>query len=236
MFPDVKKVALSLSGGLDSTTLLYMLVDKYGPENVYALSFYYKQKQCIELEKAKASCKKLNVKHQVIDISFLGDIASKVSANIQGTEIEMPTIMDILGDPSPSTEVPFRNLLFSSMLLGFAESNGCGAIALGLNSNDQYNYWDTTPDFVSRLQDLVNLNRKTQIQIFTPLVELNKTEELKIGLALGCDYSDTITCYNPDELGRSCGKCASCSERLSSWMNLGIEDPIEYQIEIDWKK
>ena len=233
-YPNVAKVALSLSGGLDSTTLLYVLANKYGSENVYAISFYYQQKQSIELELAKKSCEALGVHHKVVDISFLGDIARKVSTNIGGSDIEMPTIVDILGNPQPVTYVPFRNLLFSSMLLSFAEANDCGAIALGLNSNDQYNYWDTTPEFVQRLSDVVELNRLNHIQIFTPLVEMNKTEELELGLSVGCDYSNTITCYDPDEYGKSCGQCPSCAERIRAFKNIGMQDPIQYMVNINW--
>ena len=230
---DIKKIAISLSGGLDSTTLLYMLANKYGSENVYAISFYYQQKQSIELDLAKLSCEKLGVLHKTVDISFLGDIARKVSTNISGAEIAMPTIVDILGNPQPVTYVPFRNLLFSSMLLSFAEANECDGIALGLNSNDQYNYWDTTPEFVDRLSSIVELNRLHGIKVVTPLVSLNKTEELKIGLELGCDYSNTITCYDPVD-GKSCGTCPSCAERIRAFKNLGQKDPIEYLIDINW--
>jgi 7-cyano-7-deazaguanine synthase len=233
-FPATDKVALSLSGGLDSTTLLYMLVDKYGKDNVFPVSFMYQQKQSIEIDLAAASCEALGVFHHKVDISFLGNVARKVSANIQGSDIEMPTIVDILGNPQPPTYVPFRNLLFSSMLLSFAEANQCGAIALGLNSNDQYNYWDTTPEFVSALQNVVDLNRMNKIEIFTPLVSLNKTEELKIGLKLGCDYSKTVTCYDVNEHGESCGVCPSCAERIMAFKNIGIQDPIAYSKEINW--
>jgi 7-cyano-7-deazaguanine synthase len=232
-YPSVDKVALSLSGGLDSTTLLYMLANRYGKENVYAISFYYQQKQSIELDLAKASCESLGVNHKVVDISFLGDIARKVSTNIGGSTIEMPTIVDILGNPQPVTYVPFRNLLFSSMLLSFAEANDCGAIALGLNSNDQYNYWDTTPEFVQRLSDIVELNRMNSIEIFTPLVSMNKTEEILVGLENGCDYSKTITCYDPVD-GKSCGICPSCAERIRAFKNVGKQDPISYMIDINW--
>lgn len=233
-FPDVSKVALSLSGGLDSTTLLYMLVDRYGTDNVFPVSFMYQQKQMIELERASASCKALGVHHHTVDVSFLGNIARSVSANIKGSDIEMPTIVDILGNPQPPTYVPFRNLLFSSMVLSFAEANKCGAVALGLNSNDQYNYWDTTPEFVQAMQNIVDLNRMNKIEMFTPLVSLNKTEELKIGLKLGCDYSKTITCYDVDDNGHSCGVCPSCAERIMAFKNIGIQDPIVYAKEINW--
>lgn len=234
VFPDVKKVAVSLSGGLDSTTLVCMLTKHYGAENVFAISYYYKQKQSIELELAKATCLKLGINHSVHDISFLGDIAGKVSANIQGSEIAMPTIQDILGVPQPVTYVPFRNLIFSSILLGFAEANDCGAVALGIQSQDLYSYWDCSQAFTALLQDICNQNRLHQIQIFTPFVSLGKSDEIAIGTEIGVDYALTLTCYNPDDNGVSDGTCPSCAERIMAFAENKIVDPIKYSIDIDW--
>lgn len=233
--PDVNKIALSLSGGLDSTTLLYCLVKKYGAENVYALSFDYNQKQSIELTKAKQSCDKLNVSHKIIDIGFLGEISSKVSSNIKGSNIDVPTIQEVLGEPQPVTYIPFRNLQFTSMLLAFAEANDCGTVALGIQATDLYGYWDTTLDFVDAMQNICNLNRKTQIEICTPFVSLTKTDEIQIGTDIGVHYEDTLTCYDPDDHGVACGKCATCSERIKAFAEAGIADPAEYSITLDWE-
>lgn len=235
-FPDVKKVAVSLSGGLDSTTLVYILAKKYGAENVYALSYFYQQKQCIELEMAKATCIKLGVNHKVVDISFLGDIVGKVSANIQGSDIEMPTIQDIFGVPQPVTYVPFRNMIFSSILMSFAESNDCGAIALGLQAQDLYSYWDCSEVFTGLLQDICNQNRIHQIQIFTPFTTMSKVDEIEIGTEIGVDYALTLTCYNPDEHGVACGKCPSCAERIQAFIENDLIDPAKYNINIKWGK
>jgi 7-cyano-7-deazaguanine synthase len=232
--PDVKKVALSLSGGLDSTTLLYCLVKKYGAENVYALSFDYNQKQSIELEKAKISCDKLGVVHKVINLSFLGDIVGKVSSNIKGSTIAVPTIQDVLGEPQPVTYIPFRNLQFTSMLLAFAEANECGAVALGIQAVDFYGYWDTTLEFVQAMQNICDLNRKTQITMCTPFVELTKVDEITIGTELGINYADTISCYDPNEHGDACGTCPTCVERIKAFATAGIIDPTTYQKELNW--
>lgn len=234
VFPSVERVALSLSGGLDSTTLAYCLAKQYGGSNVYALSFYYKQKQSIELEKAKITCSKLGINHRVIDISFLGDMVGNVTSNIQGSDIQVPTIQDVLGDPQPKTYIPFRNMLFSTMLLSFAEAQDCGAIALGIQSVDLYSYWDTSAEFVSRMQSVAELNRDKFIQLFTPFVELNKIDEINIGREIGVDFGDTLTCYNPDESGHACGVCPTCSDRIAAFAKCGIIDPIPYQITIPW--
>lgn len=233
-FPDVKKVAVSISGGLDSTTLTYALVKRYGAENVFAISYFYNQKQSIELEMAEASCHKLNVQHYVADVGFLGDITKSVSANIRGSGIEMPTIQDIFGVPQPVTYVPYRNLVFSSILLSYAEANDCGAIALGIQAQDLYNYWDCSELFVCLLQDICNQNRLHQIQIFTPFTTLSKADEIAIGFEIGVDYSLTLTCYNPDDNGVSCGKCPSCAERIRGFMDNNLFDPIKYGIPIRW--
>lgn len=108
-----KKVVSVLSGGLDSSTLTYLLVDKYGKDNVVALSYFYGQKQSVELDKAKITCDKLGIKQHLLDITFLGEAVKNVCANIRGTDVDMPTIEDVLGDPQPPTEVPFRNAILN---------------------------------------------------------------------------------------------------------------------------
>ena len=128
-FPDVSKVALSLSGGLDSTTLLYMLVDRYGKDNVFPVSFMYQQKQMIELEHASASCKALGVHHHTVDVSFLGNIARSVSANIKGSDIEMPTIVDILGKTVIQSKALSNNAIDVSSL-------SSGVYVLSVSSED----------------------------------------------------------------------------------------------------
>lgn len=233
-FPTTEKVAVALSGGLDSTTLLYTLVRQYGATNVFAISFEYQQKQNHELTLAALTCKKLGINHQIVDMSFLGDIARPVSSNVRGSDIATPTIQEVLGEPQPSSYIPFRNLLFSSVLLSFAESNNCGAIALGLQVHDLYGYWDTSMEFVQAMQHICDMNRKHAIEIFTPFVEFSKVDELEIGIELGVDYSLTLTCYNPATNGDSCGICASCAERIGSFMHLGVIDPISYSRDIDW--
>ena len=234
--PNVKKIALSLSGGLDSTTLLYCLVKKYGEENVFALSFDYGQKQYYELEKAELSCANLGVAHRIADLSYLGDISSAVSSNIRGSTIAVPTIREVLGEPQPVTYIPFRNLQFTAILLAFAEANGCEAVALGIQATDLYGYWDTTEAFVQAMQNICDLNRKTKIQLVTPFVTLTKTDEIQIGNEIGVDYSNTLTCYDPNEDGESCGKCATCSERIKAFATVGVMDTVTYSRHLDWDR
>jgi 7-cyano-7-deazaguanine synthase len=231
--PNKNKVVSVLSGGLDSTILTYMLVDKYGKDNVIALSFNYGQKQGIELEKASVTCKKLNIQHKIIDISFLGDIVAPVCANIKGTDVEMPTIQDVLGDPQPPTYVPYRNMILNSIAFSFAESNDCDAVFSGLQIHDEYGYWDTSRMFIDRMNSVSELNRQHQISFEAPFAEMSKKDEIEIGKELGVIFEDTMTCYNPTE-DVACGKCPSCSERIQNFALAGIKDPCKYSIEIPW--
>ena len=233
--PNTKKpVVCVLSGGLDSTTLLYLLVQKYSAENVHAITYFYGQKQALETELAKQSCAILGVKHKLIDISFFGEIVSPVSTNIKGSDIEMPTIQDVLGDPQPVTYLPFRNTILFSIGFAYAEAAGCEYIFSGLQTQDNYSYYDATEGFVNKLNSLASLNRQHLIKLVTPFGNISKTEEVELGIALDVNYEYTLTCYNPDAWGDSCGTCPSCAERIMAFKNNGAIDPRSYSINIDW--
>ena len=231
-----KKVVSVLSGGLDSTILTYMLVAKYGFENVVALSYNYGQKHSIELEMAAKTCEKLNINHKILDITFLGDIIAPVSALSATSDLVMPNIEDILGEPQPISYVPYRNLILFSIALSFAESNNAAFIMNGLQAHDLYAYWDTTQEFTDRVNAISELNRKNAIQIVSPFVTFTKKDEIEVGLELNVDWSETWTCYNGDSVNGACGRCPSCSERIMNFAKAGIKDTCNYSIDIDWDK
>lgn len=225
----MNKALVVLSGGLDSTTSLRLALEEY--DEVEAISFDYKQKQRIELELAAKTCERLKVKHKIIDISFLNDINKGFSANTDSS-IVMPTIHDVLGEPQPITYVANRNMILMSIAASYAETRKINTIICGFQSNDTYGYHDTTPVFLEKLNSVLDENRTHKIKIIAPFANLSKYDELKAVLELDGNldlYKSTITCYDPDEQGRSCGTCPSCSERLSAFKKIQIEDPIEYQ-------
>lgn len=236
--PETKQnVVAVLSGGMDSTIMTLLLVERYGKERVSALSYNYGQKQSVELERAGRTTDLLGIPHKVLDLKILGEIVKPVSANITGTNVNMPTIEDILGDPQPKTEVPFRNMILLSLSLAYAQSTNSSHVFTGLQVHDAYAYWDTTQRFVDGVNKLAEQNRTHQIKVEAPFSQLSKQEELELCKELGKLnlLKNTITCYNPDNQGKSCAKCPSCSERIRAFLDLGVKDPIEYQIEIPWK-
>lgn len=232
-----KNVIAVLSGGLDSSVMTMMLVTKYGRDKVSAISYDYGQKQKIELEKASNLCHILGIKHKIIDLSILGEIAKPICANIGGTDVKMPDIKDVLGDPQPPTYVPFRNMILLSLTLSTAEVEKASHVFTGLQVHDEYGYWDTSQRFVDGINNVASQNRTHKVEIVAPFSHLSKAQEIEICKELGFIelLKSTITCYNPNELGESCGKCPSCSERIMNFMKVGIIDPIPYSIEIPWK-
>lgn len=234
--PDTDKVLIILSGGMDSTIAMRLAVERYGAKNVYALSFFYGQKQQEELIKAMHSTKALGVNHNVFDLSVLGAISKGFSANVD-TDMDMPTIKDVLGDPTPKTYVPNRNMILISIAAAYAEKIEAEYVFMGLQIHDEYGYWDTTGKFVDSINEVLKQNRKIKIKLCAPFCEFNKQEEIQLLLELDGNVDllkNTLTCYNPNKRGESCGVCPSCSERIANFKKAGIKDPIAYSKDIVW--
>lgn len=245
----MNKVLVALSGGLDSTTLLYYFVKKLGVDNVYAISMDYKQRHDIELYQAKKTCRRLGVKHHIVDMTWLYDIVSKTSSMVKN-DIETP---HDASEYMPSTYVPFRNLIISGILLSYAEAHNIDTVALGImheglqDNATAVRYWDTTEEFAKAMQHLVDLNNKHRIHYVAPFVNFTKKDEIELGLKLGVPYEETWTCYagkidmdeqifETEPMGgriikyrrhyQPCGQCPSCIGRLDAFKKLGINDPL----------
>ena len=223
-----------LSGGLDSTILAYQLVNQFKSKNVFALTFEYGQRHNIELEKAKLTCSKLNINHKIIDISFLGEISKNVSSLVKGSEITVPSIKEVLGDPCPSTYIPNRNMILVSIGIAYAETIQADEVYWGAQIHDMYSYFDTTEEFILALNQVTKLNRKNPIEVIAPFVNLSKKDEILIGQKLNVPFEDTHSCYNVDKDGLSCASCATCSERIAAFAKAGFPDPVGYNKDINW--
>ena len=239
-------VIVVLSGGLDSSIALRQSIEKYGIENVYAISFDYQQIQNFETKCAKKICEKLSIKHSIIDISFLSLIGKGFSANTD-KDLPMPTIMDVIGNPQPPTYVPNRNMILMSVAASFAEVKKANKIIMGLQVHDEYAYHDVTQAFVDAVNAVLQHNRTWPIEVIAPFISSSKTQELIELMQMdgNLDLSKfTLTCYNPvtppednefNEYGHnaiSCGVCPSCSERIQAFKNVGENDMIPYIIDI----
>lgn len=225
--PNTKSAVIIISGGLDSTVALRLCVEKYGAQNVFALSFDYGQKQLYELRCAAENARNLGVNHTILDFTFFGEINDGFSANVSN-EIAVPDLEDVLGDPQPRTYLAFRNLNMLSAAAAYAEVNKCETIVCGLQVADLYGYWDTTQSFVDAFNAVIQQNRIIKIKVIAPFNDLSKADEIRILEQLDGNVNllrNTLTCYNPS-LGKvPCGKCASCRERIKAFKEVGIPDP-----------
>ena len=124
-----------------------------------------------------------------------------------------------------------------SLTAAFAEANGASHIICGLQIHDEYSYWDTTQRFVDGINNIYEQNRMWPLKLIAPFSDLSKTQELELLKELGkIDLLEhSLTCYNPNEQGESCGRCPSCAERIKAFMNMGMKDPITYSLDIPWK-
>lgn len=230
----MKKAVVLVSGGVDSSTVL-TLVSKQGYE-IYAISFDYGQKQVIELQKVKQLIKNYNVKeHKIITIDLKSFGSALVNDDIDVPKYEQEVD---LGNEIPLTYVPARNTIFLSYALGFAETKEANDIFIGIHATDSPNYPDCRPEYIKSFEVMANLATSSgingnKITIHAPLIDMTKTEIVRLGLKMGVDYSSTISCYDPTPVGESCGKCLACLVRIKAFEENGLKDPILYLKQID---
>lgn len=226
-----QKAVLLLSGGLDSSTTLAMAIAQ-GFE-VYALSFAYGQRHNHELEAARAVARKLGAKeHRVITIDLGGFGGSALTE--AGIDVPKDRQASELAEGIPVTYVPARNTVFLSFALAWAEVLKAYDIFIGVNALDYSGYPDCRPEFIRAFEDMANLATAygveggRRITLHTPLIDLTKAQIIQKGLALGVDYAQTTSCYDPTPAGAACGHCDACQLRLKGFRENGLQDPGAY--------
>ncbi len=213
-------------------------------------SFYYGQKHQVELKKVKKNIKFLQGKglpildHQIIDLEQCFSDSTSSLSTFSGVDIPHGHYAD---ENMKSTVIENRNLIFSNIILGkaLAWANKCGeeiVVALGIHAGDHAIYPDCTNesrDAALQTFKISNWN-SDKVDYYTPFVNIDKGDVLTEGLTsmgeMGFRKSEmkkvlknTHTCYDPDEKGRACGKCGSCTERLEAFEKNFWKDPVEYQ-------
>ena len=224
-----KKIVIGLSGGMDSATLLGILLEQ-GYE-VHCCTFYYGSKHNKWENRAAENIIDF---YQAQDSPVFGYVINLVEAFkefssnllLSGEEIPEGHYND---ENMKKTVVPNRNMILTSVMVGLAESIGAEAVALGVHSGDHHIYPDCRLEFIKALDTTVYLSTDKKVQIMTPLIEDNKTSILQKGysLLIKVPYFLTRTCYKDQQL--SCGKCGSCQERLEAFKNINLKDPIIYE-------
>lgn len=226
----MKALVLS-SGGVDSTTCLGLAVNKYGKENVVALSMYYGQKHTKEIEAANKVVKYYDVEHISLDLSKIFEYSNCSLLSHSDEEVPKEAYSEQLkktqGKPV-STYVPFRNGLFLASAASIALSKECEVIYYGAHSDDAAGsaYPDCSEAFNNAMNEAIYEGSGKQLKIKAPFVNLTKSEVVKKGLELKVPYELTWSCYEGKE--KPCGKCGTCIDRKKAFEKNGVKDPIEY--------
>lgn len=226
--PSLRSSAIVLlSGGLDSTTCLAIAKDE-GFSPIYTMAFDYGQRHRHELLAAGRLSKSMGAaEHRVvtIDLRQFGGSALTADLDVPKDRDDQQMTADV-----PITYVPARNTIFLSYALAWAEVLNCDHVYLGVNALDYSGYPDCRPAFVDSFQQTARLGTKrTHFTLHAPLVQLTKAQIIQRGIALGVDYGQTHSCYDPSPLGHACGRCDSCVLRKKGFAEAGISDPTHYQ-------
>jgi 7-cyano-7-deazaguanine synthase len=222
---EAQRAVVLLSGGLDSATVL-ALAQRDGHE-CYALSVAYGQRHGAELAAAARVAASLGAReHRVMHVDLAGIGGSALTDPALAVP-ESPTV------GIPITYVPARNTMMLALALGWAEVLGATRIHLGVNAVDYSGYPDCRPEFIAAFEQLAARATRAGVEgrpmkIEAPLIALTKAAIIQAGVALGVDYSLTVSCYQADAQGRGCGKCDSCRIRREGFAAAGVPDPTRY--------
>lgn len=234
----MNKAFVLLSGGIDSTTVLYSVERSKQWEWIEGVSVFYGQRHVKEIEYALRSCNELGITHRVLDIA-------SIMPNSMLTDRRVPipnkSYSDISG-VSP-TYVPFRNGLLLSTVTARAQkwvnderkahedvdpSTISAGIFFGAHAEDALNwaYPDCTPEFIGAMAAAIYVGSYHAVRLHAPLAEMGKADIVRKGDELGVDWKNTWSCYAGGE--RHCGVCPTCRARRDGFEKAGIEDPTEY--------
>lgn len=220
-----KRAVTLISGGLDSAVASYIAKRDIGKRGeLFALSFYYGQRNEKELELAGRLGALLEVEEHVVLDTPLNLL---VTSALTGDE-DVP--YDDTGDDIPITYVPQRNTLFLTLAAAYAETIDADFIYTGFHI---LRMPDTRPEFVEAMNKAVNLASKRYMEtgrgfsIECPIIRWTKKEIIQAGATLGVPFGLTWSCYQDGEL--ACGRCSSCQDRLKGFEEAGLEDPLEYE-------
>jgi 7-cyano-7-deazaguanine synthase len=243
------------SGGLDSTTLLYLLAAQdsavpvlprrprgdrpsalrgafglapHGYE-LHAVSVNYGQRHKKELEYARRTATRLGIRSDIIDLS------SAITPFLTGSSLTDTSVAVPHGHYAESTMaatvVPNRNAMMLSLAYAIAVAEGADLVAAGMHAGDHFIYPDCRPAFVQAFEAMERLATEgfasPALRLAAPFVQLGKHDIVRIGAQLGVPYQETWSCYEGGE--QHCGACGTCFERREAFELAGVSDPTEYE-------
>ena len=217
---EMRNSLIALSGGVDSTTLLY----EYREEVACAVGFDYGSKHnARELAAAKAICRELEIPYLIIPLAFIEEYF-RSDLLLSGGEMQLG---DYSEENMSSTVVPFRNGIMLSILAGLAESRDLQQVLIANHFGDHAIYPDCRESFVTPMGEAITAGTSNGVKLVAPYTTLTKAEIVARGTRLGVPYGKTYSCYQGGE--RHCGRCGTCRERHDAFVANGLEDPTLYE-------
>ncbi len=217
----MEKAIVTLSGGLDSATLLYWASRGY---DVHAVTFDYGSKHNEkEIAAATGIAHLAGVPHTLIRLPFINDLF-KSDLLRSGGSIPEGHYED---SSMQSTVVPFRNGIMLSVAIGFAESLDARKVLYAAHAGDHAVYPDCRPDFLRAMSEAGRSGTYLGVEVEDPFVNMHKKDIVLIGNELGVPFERTYSCYKGGDL--HCGKCGTCVERKEAFQLAGIPDPTLYE-------
>lgn len=215
-----ERALVVLSGGQDSTTCLYWAIDRYGRDNVEAVTFDYGQRHRIELECAGNICRDAGIEQTELPIDTFQALGGNA---LTDGEIE---IVDGDDGELPSTFVPGRNLVFLTFAAAHAWQRDISNIVTGVAQTDYSGYPDCRQETIDSLSTTLRLGMDRDFVIHTPLMNLSKKDTVLLAKRLGAinAMSLTHTCYEGQR--PPCGDCPACILRAKGFAEAGIDDPL----------
>lgn len=210
-----------LSGGMDSVTALHYAATLY--DRVDALSVDYGQRHDRELVDAAWQAERAGA--QRFDLVDLSDVGALLTGSALTDTVDVPT-GHYADESMRATVVPNRNAILANIGAGIAVARGHEALVLGVHSGDHAIYPDCRPEFVDAMTALLSIANYSPVRVDAPFLHTDKVGILRVGHALGVDYSRTWTCYVGGE--EACGECGACVERREAFDTIGVRDPLRY--------
>lgn len=222
MMKDAQRAIVLLSGGMDSTVCAALAARDHDPAAVHVS--YGQRTEERERRAFFAICDRLGIRDRLL-------VRNEALSAIGGSALTDHSLgvpeSHSMGKDIPVTYVPFRNAHFLSVAVSWAEVLGAGRIYIGAVEQDSSGYPDCRPAYYQAFNEVIKLGTKDgRMEIVTPLIQLRKSEIVRLGLELGAPFDLTWSCYSRED--SACGICDSCVLRLRAFRDAGSTDPIPY--------
>lgn len=223
------KAVVLASGGLDSSVTA--AVARRDGCLLHLLTIAYGQRHAIETDRARQVGDALGAAAHLFLSIDLRPIGGSALTSDQPVPRDRPEADRRHG--IPSTYVPARNTIFLSLALAYAETVEAPRIYIGANVLDYSGYPDCRPEYLRAFEEVARLGTRMgaqgrAIEIRAPLLQMSKSDIIRLGAELGVPFELTHSCYDPSPAGAACGRCDSCLIRLEGFKAAGLQDPVRY--------